>query len=361
MSASVCIAIAGATGAVGQEILALLEERAPEGSELRLLASARSAGREMSFRGRRIVVEELSETSFAGVDVAFFSCGGERSRRFAPCATEAGAIVIDNSSAFRLDEGVPLVVPEVNAAALRDPSGRVHPVIANPNCSTILLVLALAPLHARFGLQRVLVSTYQAASGAGQRAMDALVDATRAALEPEATVEDPSADYFGRGLAFNLVPKIDVWMDEGRTREEHKMLHESRKILGCPELRLEATCVRVPILRCHAESVSIETLRSVSVEEAREVLGSAPGIRLLDGPEAYPMPSSAEGGGPVEVGRLRPSAVFDSGLSFFLCGDQLLKGAALNAVQIFESLSPPFPLPRLSAGHGSQVGGGGSV
>lgn len=347
------IAIAGATGAVGKEILELLEERAPRDAELRLLASARSAGRKLVFRGCEHEIAELTDSSFASCDYAFFSCGGDRSRSFAKAATDAGCVVIDNSSAFRLDDGVPLVVPEVNEAALFDAQGRAHRLIANPNCSTILLVVALAPLHAAFGVRRVIVSSYQAASGAGQRAMDALVEATRDVLAAEAgeDVTDGSAEHFGRGLAFNLIPKIDVWVDEGRTREEHKMLHESRKILGLPQLPVDATCVRVPVLRCHAESVSIETDRPVTVEAARKVLEEAPGIRVLDGPEAYPMPSSATGGGPVEVGRLRTSAVFDDGLSFFLCGDQLLKGAALNAVQIFESIESQ----RGTVGAGDQV------
>lgn len=333
------IAIAGATGAVGHELLRLLEARAPDDVEVALFASANSAGRKLRFRDRELSVSVLEASAIAGCDYAFFSCGKERSLRHAREVAANGTIVIDNSSAFRLDEDVPLVVPEVNAAALR--ATRDTRLVANPNCSTILLVVALAPLLRAFGLKRVIVSSYQAASGAGQRAMDLLVDDTRSRLRVDAPGSAPanaSAEAFGHGLAFNLIPQIDVLLDDGRTGEEHKMLAETRKILERPDLAVDATCVRVPVLRCHAESVTIETVQEVGVEQARAVLEGAPGLRLVDGPDRFPMPSTAEGTEIVEVGRLRRSAVFDHGLTFFLCGDQLLKGAALNAVQIFESL-----------------------
>ncbi|MCA8972041.1 MAG: aspartate-semialdehyde dehydrogenase [Planctomycetes bacterium] len=335
---TVRIAIAGATGAVGHELLQLLEDRAPAGTELVLLASARSAGRPVTFRGAETKVAELTDDALAGVDYAFFSCGKERSLRFARAAAERGTTVIDNSSAFRLDADVPLVVPEVNESALFGADGKAARLIANPNCSTILLTVVLAPLARAFGLERCVVSTYQAASGAGQHAMDALIADTRRRLDGATDGASESAAVFGHDLAFNLVPKIDSLLGDGQTGEEAKMLYETRKILDLQDLSLDATCVRVPVLRCHAESVTIQTKEPVDIESARTVLASAPGVRLVDGPDLFPMPSSVEGGPIVEVGRIRASRVFERGLGFFLCGDQLLKGAATNAVQIFESL-----------------------
>ncbi len=336
------IAIAGVTGAVGAELVSLLAERAPDDVEMVFLASERSAGRSIDFRGRAHRIVALSDAALEACDYAFFSCGKERSLRFARAASERGTIVIDNSSAFRLDACVPLVVPEVNEAALFDDARNAHRLIANPNCSTILLVVALAPLAQAFGLKRVVVSTYQAASGAGQQAMQALVDDTRRRVVDGAAngiaVASASAASFGHDLSFNLIPKIDVLLDDGRTGEERKMDDETRKILGRDDIVVEATCVRVPVLRCHAESVTIETVAPVRLAAARSVLAEAPGVRLVDGPDRFPMPSSVEGSAIVEVGRLRESRVFDRGLSFFLCGDQLLKGAATNAVQIFESV-----------------------
>ena len=327
------IAIVGATGAVGHEFLRVLAEREFAMRSLKLLASPRSAGQRLPFRGEQHLVEALSASSFDDVDVAFLSAGGGTSREFAPKAVAAGAVVIDNSSAFRMQADVPLVVPEVNRAAIAGHQG----IIANPNCSTIILVLALQPLHRRAGLQSVVVSTYQAASGAGQRAMDEMHAATRAVLAGEAP---PKPDALAQSLAFNLFPHVDVFMDDGFTREEDKMLFEVRKILDMPALTVDATCVRVPVARCHSESVAVKLEKNLTVTEAREVFGSSPGLTVLDDPEnaRYPMPCDYAGLDDVAVGRVRLGRVFDPGLTFWLVGDQLKKGAALNAVQIAEAL-----------------------
>ncbi|MCB9869475.1 MAG: aspartate-semialdehyde dehydrogenase [Planctomycetes bacterium] len=332
MSVGRCVAVVGATGAVGQELLRTLEQRDFPVRELRLLASPRSAGRQMEFCGESLPVEVLTAESFRGVDLALFSAGGATSREFAPRAVDAGTVVVDNSSAFRMDPTVPLVVPEVNAAAIAGHRG----ILANPNCSTILMVVVLAPLHRAAGLERVLVATYQAASGAGQRAMDELLAMTRAALDGAR----PAPEVLPHPLAFNLFPQVDVFQPSGYTREEDKMQDETRKILDLPELRVEATCVRVPVLRCHSEAVSVELSRPLTPAAASEVLAAAPGVEVRDDPDGrgLPQPIDVTGRGEVVVGRLRPSRAFDPGLAFWLVGDQLLKGAALNAVQIAELL-----------------------
>lgn len=327
------IAIVGATGAVGHEFLRVLAEREFPMRSLKLLASPRSGGRKLMFRGEEHVVEALTADSFSDVDVAFFSAGGDTSRAFAPKAVGAGAVVIDNSSAFRMQDGVPLVVPEVNRAALASHQG----IIANPNCSTIILVLALQPLHQVAGLQSVVVSTYQAASGAGQRAVDEMYASTRAVLAGD---KPPKPDALAQSLAFNLFPQVDVFLDDGFTREEDKMLWEVRKILGMPELKVDATCVRVPVARCHSESVAVQLQRPLSVADARQLFARTPGLEVLDDPgnARYPMPSDYAGREEVAVGRVRLGRVFEPGLTFWLVGDQLKKGAALNAVQIAEAL-----------------------
>ena len=352
------IAIAGATGTVGRELLQVLEKRALPMASMKLLASERSVGKRMRFRDEDLELQLLSEEAFSDVDLAFFSCGAETSRRFARACAARGVVVVDNSSAFRMDKDVPLIVPEVNAAALGDlRAGPVNRIIANPNCSTIILVLALAPLAKAFGLLRVVVSTYQAASGAGEKGMHALLEDSRRFLASDNRSSDRSSEssnsrdpeaslaVFGHPLAFNLVPQIDVFVAGALTREEWKMQQESRKILGLSSLALDVTCVRVPVLRCHSESVSVETKRPVDLNEARALLGAAAGLELVDDPEKrqYPMPSLASGRDPVLVGRIRRSEVFQNGLNFWLSGDQLLKGAALNAVQIVESLLEPGP------------------
>jgi aspartate-semialdehyde dehydrogenase len=327
------IAIVGATGAVGHEFLRVLAEREFPMGSLKLLASPRSAGQKLTFRGEQHVVEALADDSFGDVDVVFFSAGGDTSRKFAPKAVDAGAVVIDNSSAFRMQHDVPLVVPEVNRAALAGHQG----IIANPNCSTIILVLALQPLHQAAGLRSVVVSTYQAASGAGQRAMDELHRATRAVLAGE---QPPKPDALAQSLAFNLFPHVDVFMPDGFTREEDKMLFEVQKILTLPELKVDATCVRVPVARCHSESVQVHLQRELSVADAQQLFAATPGLELLDDPAnaRYPMPIEYAGRDEVAVGRVRRGRVFEPGLTFWLVGDQLKKGAALNAVQIAEAL-----------------------
>ena len=326
------VAIVGATGAVGQDLLLVLAARRFPLRSLRLLASPRSAGARVPFQGESLPVAALGPDSFRGVELAIFSAGAAVAREHAGRAVAAGAVVVDNSSAFRMQADVPLVVPEVNAAALQQHRG----LVANPNCSTILLVLALWPLHAAAGLRAVVVSTYQAASGAGQRAMLELRQGMAAALagEPHAPAVLPQT------LAMNLFPHVDVFSDSGYTREEDKLQHEARKILALPGLRVEATCVRVPVERCHSEAVSVQLERALPVAAARALLARAPGLELQDDPAhaVYPMPLPMAGRDAVAVGRVRESRVFSPGLSFWLSGDQLRKGAALNAVQIAELL-----------------------
>ena len=325
------VGIVGATGAVGHDLLEVLAARAFPVASLRLFASPRSAGGELPFRGARIPVEAAEPDALAGLDVCFFSAGAAVSRALAPAAAAHGALVVDNSSAFRLDPDVPLVVPECNPGALADvPRG----IVANPNCSTIILCVALAPLHAAAGVVRVVVATYQAASGAGARAVEELRAGTRARLAGEPF----TPQVLPQSLAFNLFPQVDVFQADGYTKEEDKMLHETRKILGVPDLALEATCVRVPIERCHSEAVSVQLARAVRPDEARALFARAPGLVVVDEPAAgrYPMPSTCTRQDAVAVGRVRSSRVFEPGLAFWLVGDQIRKGAALNAVQIAE-------------------------
>jgi aspartate-semialdehyde dehydrogenase len=327
------VAIVGATGAVGVEFLAILAARRFPLRELRLYASPRSAGARLPFAGQQLRVEPLGEGSFRGVDVALFSAGAATAREWAPRAAAAGAVVIDNSSAFRLERDVPLVVPEVNAGAVRAHRG----IVANPNCSTILLVLALAPLHRAAGLAAVVVSTYQAASGAGQQALLELRAQQRALAAGE---DPPGPRVLPQPLAGNVFPHVDVFGGDGYTREEDKLQNETRKILGIDALRVDATCVRVPVERCHSESVTVDLERPLAPDAARALLAAAPGLELVDDPAAkrYPMPLAQAGRDPVAVGRVRASRVFARGLAFWLSGDQLRKGAALNAVQIAELL-----------------------
>lgn len=327
------VAIVGASGAVGQEFLAVLAARRFPIRSLKLFGSSRSAGQRLTFGGESIAIEPLAPGAFRGVDLALFSAGGTVSRQWGPIAVAEGAVVVDNSSAFRLDPAVPLVVPEVNLQALAGHRG----IIANPNCSTILLALALWPLHQAAGLRSVVVSTYQAASGAGQQAMLELRSALAAELAG-APVPPPRA--LPQPLAFNVFPQVDVFQADGYTKEEDKLLLETRKILGLPSLPVDATCVRVPVLRCHSESVAVELERPLDVAAARALLARAPGIELVDDPasQRYPMPVAQAGRDAVAVGRLRAGRVLANGLTFWLAGDQLRKGAALNAVQIAEHL-----------------------
>jgi len=334
MPAAPVVAVAGATGAVGVEMLRVLEQRGFPASQVRALASSRSAGKRMPFAGGELVVEEMTAESFAGVDIALFSAGADISRSFREAVTGAGAVMIDNSSAFRMEDGVPLVVPEVNAADATTHSG----VIANPNCSTIQMVVALRPLAELAPIRRVIVSTYQAASGAGQAAMDELYEQSGDFLAARSF--EPK--MFAHRIAFNCIPQIDVFLEDGSTKEEWKMVVETRKIMHLPDLAVSATCVRVPVLRCHSESVNVEFEAPVSVEAARAAFEAAPGITVLDDPadKVYPMPALLEGTDDTYVGRLRRDPGVANGLAMWVVADQLRKGAALNAVQIAELLLP---------------------
>ncbi len=327
------IAIVGAGGAVGREIMNVLEGGALPVDNLRLFGSARSAGSKLPFRGRQIVIEELTHQSdFSGVDYALVSAGASVSREFADTITAAGTIMIDNSSAFRMDDDVPLVVPEINGDdALNAP----RRIIANPNCTTIQMLVALNPINRISPVKRVHVATYQAASGAGAAAMKELEQQHR----DIAAGREPKAERFAHQLAFNLIPHIDVFTENGYTREEMKMFNESKKIMHSPAIEVSATCVRVPVMRAHSEAIWAETERPVSVEEARQAFRNAPGIVLADNPARmeYPMPLHVAGKRPVYVGRIRRDLA-GTGLSFWAVGDQLLKGAALNAVQILETI-----------------------
>jgi len=326
------VAVAGATGAVGREMLAVLEQRRFPASRVVALASARSAGRTLPFGDGEIIVEEMTERSFAGIDIALFSAGAGISRQFREAASTAGCVMIDNSSAFRMDSDVPLVVPEVNAQDLDWHSG----VIANPNCSTIQMVVVLDVLRSLAPISRVVVSTYQAASGAGQAAMDELYGQTGDFLAGR----DLVPEAFAHRIAFNCIPQIDVFLDDGSTKEEWKMVVETKKILGDDAIEVAATCVRVPVLRCHSEALAIEFAAPVSLEAAASALRSAPGVTLLDDPasSAYPMPALLEGTDDCYVGRLRVDTSVASGLQLWIVADQLRKGAALNTVQIAEAL-----------------------
>ena len=330
------VAILGATGAVGQEFLNLIEERNFPFAELKLLASKRSAGKKIQFMGKEYTVEEATDASFEGVDIALFA-GGAASKTFAPAAVKAGAVVIDNSSAFRMDPEVPLVVPEVNPEAIASHKG----IIANPNCSTIIMVMALKPLYDVSKIKRIVVSTYQAVSGGGKEAMAELEEQVKAINEGREVVANilPGASLAKHyQIAFNLIPQIDVFKENLYTKEEMKMIDETKKIMSEDSLRITATTVRVPVYRSHAESVNVEFEDEVSVEKAREVLAAFPGVTLTDNPDeqVYPMPLETSGKDDVEVGRIRKDYSIDNGLNFWVCGDQIRKGAALNALQIAE-------------------------
>ncbi|MDO8879702.1 MAG: aspartate-semialdehyde dehydrogenase [Coriobacteriia bacterium] len=326
------VAVAGVTGAVGREMLTVLEQRAFPAERVVALASARSAGKRIPFAGGELVVQEMTESSFEGVDIALFSAGASISTRFRDAVTAAGCVMIDNSSAFRMDDDVPLVVPEVNAGDLAWHSG----VIANPNCSTIQLVVVLAALAGLAPLRRVVVSTYQAASGAGQAAMDELYTQTGDFLAGRPLV----SDAFVHRIAFNCIPQIDVFLEDGSTKEEWKMVVETQKIMHEPALRIAATCVRVPVLRCHSEAIAVEFDAAVSVAEARATLMATSGVTVLDDTAAreYPMPALLEGTDDCYVGRLRTDESVAHGLQMWVVADQLRKGAALNTVQIAEAL-----------------------
>ncbi len=318
---SYVVAVVGATGMVGRKMLQVLEEKEFPVREIKLLASARSAGKKMVFKGKEKTVEELTPDSFIGVDVALFSAGGETSKKFAPEAAARGAVVVDNSSAWRMVEGVPLVVPEVNPEAIGDSK-----IIANPNCSTTQCVLPLKVVHELFGLKRVVYSTYQAVSGSGRDGIDELQEGKR---------------FYPHPIKNNCLPHIDVFLDNGYTKEEEKMINETRKILELPELPVTATCVRVPVLNCHGVSINIETEKEVDIQKLREAMDNFPGIILCDDPKnnVYPLPTESDGKNEVFVGRLRKDFSVKNGLNMWVVSDNLRKGAATNTVQIAELLA----------------------
>ena len=326
------VAIVGATGAVGIELLRVMERRKFPVADLRLLASERSAGRKLEFRSREFSVETLGPDSFTGIDLAFFSAGSGTAKQFAPLAQAAGAVVIDNSSAFRMDAGVPLVIPEINPEDIRAHRG----LIANPNCTTAVALMALYPLHRAFGLRRVFASSYQAVSGSGARAIEEL----KRQVDASTQGGDMVAEVYPHPIAFNVLPHVDSFLENGYTKEEMKMQNEGRKIMHLPDFTASVTCVRVPVYRAHSVAMSAEFERPVSLDAARAALAQAPGLDLIDEPlsNLYPMPLNAAGKDHCQAGRVRLDCALENGLALWVSGDQLLKGAALNAVQIAELL-----------------------
>lgn len=326
------VAVVGATGAVGNEMIAVLEEREFPVQTLRLFASERSEGKTLEFEGSEIPVETLGEDSFKGVDIALFSAGAERSKVWAPVAVHSGCVVVDNSSQWRMDPEVPLVVPEVNAGDLKRHKG----VIANPNCSTIQMVVVLKPLHDAAQVKRVVVTTFQAVSGTGRKAMDELFQQTVDLLN----FKELKYDVYPHQIAFNVLPHIDKFLESGYTKEEMKMVDETRKIMGDDSIRVTATAVRVPVFRGHSESLNIETGKKLTANEVRSLLSNAPGITIFDAPEknAYPLPVQIAGHDGVYVGRIREDESIANGINMWVVADNLRKGAALNAVQIAEEL-----------------------
>jgi aspartate-semialdehyde dehydrogenase len=324
------VAIVGATGAVGQELLNVLERRSFPTASLRPIGSSRSLGKSVRFRNESIPVQELCEHSFDNIDIAFFSAGGDISRKFVPIACQSDAIAIDNSSVFRMEPHVPLVIPEINADDVKLHRG----IIANPNCTTAVTLMALYPLHRVFGVRRIFAASYQAVSGSGQRAIEELKQQVR---NPD---DEPEAKVYPHPIAFNVLPHVDSFLETGYTKEEMKMQNEGAKIMHVPDFRASVTCVRVPIFRAHSVAVSAEFEKKVSVEQAHEVLAKAPGLELVDEPQnnRYPMPLNVAGKDNCQVGRVRLDCALENGLAFWVSGDQLLKGAALNAVQIAELL-----------------------
>ena len=332
MSRQYRVAIVGATGAVGIEMLHVLERRKFPAVSVKLLASARSAGKTHRFRGQEIATQTLGINSFEDVDLAFFSAGASISREFAPFAVQSGAVVIDNSSAFRMQENVPLVIPEINPGDVAHHEG----IIANPNCTTAIALMALYPLHRKFRVKRVFASSYQAVSGAGSLAIEELKQQAKAVV----TGKRIEREVFPHQIGFNVIPQVDSFLDSGYTKEEMKVQNEGRRIMHLPSFKASVTCVRVPVFRAHSIAVSAEFQERVTVVEAREAIIAFRGIELRDDPtdNVYPMPLDYAGEDVCAVGRLRIDCALDNGLAFWVCGDQLLKGAALNAVQIAELL-----------------------
>lgn len=332
MNRSPHVAIVGATGAVGAEMIETLEKRNFPVGKLTLLASARSAGKQLQFKGATIAIQELTKDSFKGVDIALFSAGGSISKEFAPIAAAAGCVVVDNSSAFRMDPAVPLIVPEINAAAIKGHKG----ILANPNCTTAITLMALHPLHQAFGVIRIFASSYQAVSGTGAMAIEEL----KSQVQQVVGNQPVTRSVYPHQIAFNVLPQVDSFLPTGYTKEEMKLENEGRKIMGHPAFKASVTCVRVPVYRAHSVAVSAEFQKPVTVEAAREALSRAPGLDIVDSPEKseYPLPLSVAGRYNCQVGRIRRDCAMDNGLCFWVVGDQLLKGAALNAVQIAEEL-----------------------
>ena len=328
------VAVVGATGAVGNEMISVLEQRDFPVGELRLLASERSIGKELEFKGKSYPVEVLGENSFAGMEIGLFSAGGSISQKFAPLAAAAGCIVVDNTSAFRMEPDIPLVVPEVNPDDIGLYTKR--GIIANPNCSTIQMVVALKPIYDAAGIRRVVVTTFQAVSGTGKKAMEELEDQTKSLLN----FKEPKIKVYPHQIAFNCLPQIDVFVDNGYTKEEMKMINETKKIMGDSSIAVTATTVRVPVFRCHSESVNIETDQKISAAEVRELLSRAPGVIVRDNPakSEYPLAIDAAGLDETFVGRIREDESIDNGINMWIVSDNLRKGAALNAVQIAEVL-----------------------
>jgi aspartate-semialdehyde dehydrogenase len=336
------IAVVGATGAAGTELFRVLERRNFPVASLRAIGSKRSVGKSVRFREEPIPVEELGDRSFDKIDIVFFSAGGDVSRNYVPIACQSDAIAIDKSSAFRMDPHVPLVIPEINGEDAKQNRG----IIATPNCTTTVMLIALYPLHRAFGVQRVFATSFQAVSGSGVRGVEELSRQTKEVARGEEVSPGPgsttpaTATFYPHPIAFNVLPHVDSFLESGYTKEEAKMQDETQKIMHLPELPVSATCVRVPIYRAHSVAVSAEFERPVSVEQAREVLAKAPGLELVDEPQSnrYPMPLGVAGKDNCQVGRVRLDCALENGLSFWVSGDQLLKGAALNAVQIAELL-----------------------
>lgn len=330
MSRKYTVAVVGATGAVGIEMIKVLERRNFPVEKLVLLASARSAGKTLAFKGELVTVQELTEDSFDGVDIALFSAGSGISRKFAPLAVKSGAVVVDNSSEFRMDPDVPLIVPEINGVDVKLHKG----IIANPNCTTAITLMALHPLHKAFGVKRVIASSYQAVSGTGAMAIEEL----RSQVEAITAGRPVEKNVYPHQIAFNVLPHVDSFLNTGYTKEEMKMQNEARRILHLPAFKASVTCVRVPVYRAHSISVNAEFERPVSVDEARAVLSKAPGLQLVDDPanNSYPLPLYVAEKDDCQVGRIRIDCALENGLAFWVAGDQLLKGAALNAVQIAE-------------------------
>ncbi|UCD86772.1 MAG: aspartate-semialdehyde dehydrogenase [Desulfobacterales bacterium] len=332
------VAVAGATGAVGNQMIACLQERDFPIKNLKLLATARSAGRKLRFKGKEIPVEELTEESFSEVDIGIFSAGGATSQKYAPVAARDGCVVIDNSAAWRMDPDVPLVVPEVNPHAVGQYPNK--GIIANPNCSTIQMVVALAPIHRMAGIKRIVVSTYQAVSGTGKKAIDELYDQTKAMLN----FLEPEKKVYPHRIAFNCLPHIDVFLENGYTKEEMKMVNETRKILEDDSIGITATTIRVPVFFSHSESINVETRDPITADEVRTLLEDAPGVTVVDDPSKnlYPMPIDAAGRDDTFVGRIRADESVPNGINLWVVSDNIRKGAATNAVQIAEILANDY-------------------